>query len=150
MEKVFKKIIESNAYNIDGVAHILASLAENEGISNILKICVNGIENWNIDANYLAEYIDKEYYDYKNPAITNIVCDYVYNCINVTFNYNYTRYYKHEDADYYEDSRKEEEGEFIYKKTFVNDNLIKINYNDYLNFVKKHHTESLNELKEEA
>ena len=150
MEQVFKKIIESNAYNIDGVAHILASLAENEGISNILKICVNGIENWNIDANYLAEYIDKEYYDYKNPAITNIVCDYVYNNIVVNFNYNYTRYYKHEDADYYEDSRKYEEGDFTYKKTFVNDNLIKINYNDYLNFVKKHHTEVLNELKEEA
>ena len=150
MEQVFKKIIESNAYNIDGVAHILASLAENEGISNILKICVNGIENWNIDANYLAEYIDKEYYDYKNPAITNIVCDYVYNNIVVNFNYNYTRYYKHEDADYYEDSRKYEEGDFIYKKTFVNDNLIKINYNDYLNFVKKHHTEVLNDLKEEV
>ena len=36
MEKVFKKTIESNAYNIDGVAHALASLAAREGVNNIL------------------------------------------------------------------------------------------------------------------
>ena len=150
MKEVFKKILKSNAYNLDGVANCLASLAENEGINNILKICVNGIENWNINANYLAEYINTEYYDYKNPIVTNIVCDYVYNCINVNFNYNYTRYYKHENADYYEDSRKEEEGEFIYKKTFVNDRRIKISYNDYFNFVNKHHPNPINELKEEV
>src|SRR5574344_1054308 len=108
MEQVFKKIIESNAYNIDGVAHALASLAAREGISNILKLCVNGIENWNINTNYLAEYIDKEYSCYKNPVITNVTCNYAYRNIEVSFNYNYTRYYKTENAEYYDDSRDDE------------------------------------------
>ena len=93
MEKVFKKIIESNAYNIDGVAHALASLAKREGINDILKLCVNGIDEWNININYLAEYIDKEYSNYNNPVITNVVYDYAYRYIEVHFNYNYVRYY---------------------------------------------------------
>lgn len=150
MKEVFKKILESNIYNLDGVANCLASLAKNEDINNILKICVNGIENWNINANYLAEYINTEYYDYNNPVITNIVCDNVYNYIVVNFNYSYIRYYKNENADYYEDSRKDVEGDFIYKKTFVKNQRIKINYNNYLEFINKLHPEPINELKEEV
>lgn len=150
MEQVFKKIIESNAFNIDGVAHILASFAEREGISNILKICINGIKNWNINNNYLAEYIDKEYYDYNNIVIINVICNYAYNSIEVYFNYDYTRYYKTENAEYYDNSSSNEQGDYIYKKTFVKDYNLNIFYNEYVNFVKKHHPESLNELKEEA
>ena len=150
MEKVFKKIIESNAYNSDGVAHALASLAAREGVNNILKLCVNGIDTWNINVNYLAEFIDKEYSCYKNPVITNFICNYAYRNIEVSFNYDYTRYYKTENAEYYDDSRNDEQGDYIYKKTFVKDYNLNIFYNEYVNFVKKHHPESLNELKEEA
>lgn len=150
MEQVFKKIIESNAYNIDGVAHALASLAAREGINNILKLCVNGIDNWNINVNYLSEFIDKEYSCYKNPVITNFICNYAYRNIEVSFNYDYTRYYKTEDAIYYDESRKNEEDDFVYKKTFMQSYSLNVSYNDYLNFVNKHHPESLNELKEEA
>lgn len=149
MEQVFKKIIESNAFNIDGVAHVLASFATREGFTNILKLCVNGIENWNINTNYLAEYIDKEYSCYKNPVITNVTCNYAYSNIEVSFNYDYTRYYKTENAEYYDDSRDDEQGDYIYKKTFIRDYSLNIFYNEYINFVRKHHLESLNELKEE-
>ena len=150
MEQVFKKIIESNAFNIDGVAHILASFAKREDISNILKLCINGIKNWNINNNYLAEYIIKEYYDYNNILIINVICNYAYNIIEVHFNYDYTRYYKTENAEYYDDSSINEQGDYIYKKTFVKGNNLNIFYNEYIDFVKKHHPESLNELKEEA
>ena len=150
MEKVFKKIIESNAYNIDGVAHALASLAKREGINDILKLCVNGIDEWNININYLAEYIDKEYSNYNNPVITNFICNYAYHNIEVSFNYDYTRYYKTENAEYYDDSRDDEQGDYIYKKTFIQSYSFNVSYNDYLNFVNKYHPESLNELKEEA
>ena len=149
MEKVFKKIIESNIYNLDGVAHALASLAAREGINNILKLCVNGIDNWNINVNCLAEYINKEYSCYKNPVITNFICNYAYRNIEVSFNYDYIRYYKTENAEYYDDSRDDEQGDYIYKKTFPGSTSINIYYNEYINFVKKHHPESLNELKEE-
>ena len=150
MEQVFKKIIESNAYNIDGVAHVLAAISAREGISNILKLCVNGIDNWNININYLAEYINEEYSDYKNPVITNVTCNYAYSNIEVSFNYNYTRYYKTENAEYYDNSSIEEQGDYIYKKTFIKSYNLNIFYNEYINFVKKHHPESLNELKEEV
>ena len=150
MEQVFKKIIKSNAYNIDGVSHCLASLAEREGIDNILKLCINGIENWNINSNYLAEYIDKEYSCYKNPIITNVKYNYAYRNIEVYFNYNIVRYYKNEDAIYYDESRKNEEDDFVYKKTFMQSYNINLSYNEYINFVKNNHPESLNELKEEA
>ena len=150
MKEVFKKIIKSNACNLDGVAHCLAALAEREGINNILKLCINGIDNWNININYLAEYIDTEYSNYKNPVITNVVCDYVYRNIEVYFNYDFIRYYKNENAEYYDESRKTEEGDFVYKKAFMQSYNINVSYNDYINFVKKHHPESLNELKEEA
>ena len=150
MEQVFKKILRNNAYDIDGVAHCLASLAVREGISNILKLCVNGIDNWNININYLVEYIDKEYSDYKNPVITNVTCNYAYCNIEVSFNYNYTRYYKTENAEYYEDSKNSEQGDYTYKKTFIKSYNLNIFYNEYINFVKKHHPESLNELKEEV
>ena len=150
MEQVFKKIIESNAYNIDGVAHVLAAISAREGIDNILKLCVNGIENWNINSNYLAEYIDKEYSCYKNPVITNVTYNYAYRNIEVYFNYNIVRYYKNEDATYYDESRKTEEDDFVYKKTFMQSYNINLSYNEYINFVKNHHPESLNELKEEV
>lgn len=150
MEQVFKKIIESNAFNIDGVAHVLAAISAREGISNILKLCVNGIENWNINSNYLAEYINEEYSDYKNPIITNVIYNYAYSNIEVHFNYDYTRYYKTENAEYYDNSSIEEQGDYIYKKTFVKSYNLNIFYNEYINFVKKHHPESLNELKEEV
>ena len=150
MEQVFKKIIKSNACNLDGVAHCLAALAEREGIDNILKLCVNGIENWNINVNYLVEYIDKEYSNYKNPVITNVVYNYVYRNVEVYFNYSFIRYYKNENAEYYDESRKNEEGYFVYKKAFMQNYNINVSYNDYINFVKKYHPESLNELKEEV
>ena len=150
MEQVFKKILESNIYNINGVAHVLASFAERENISNILKLCVNGINNWNINVNYLVDYINKEYSAYKNPEIINVNCNYAYLNIEVHFNYDDTRYYKTENAEYYDNSSIEEQGDYIYKKTFVKDYNLNIYYNDYLNFVKKHHPESLNELKEEV
>ena len=150
MEQVFKKIIKSNAYNLAGLAHCPAALAEREGIDNILKLCVNGIENWNINSNYLAEYIDKEYSCYKNPIITNVIYNYAYRNIEVYFNYNIVRYYKNEDATYYDESRKTEEDDFVYKKTFMQSYNINLSYNEYINFVKNHHPESLNELKEEV
>ena len=150
MEKVFKKIIESNAYNIDGVAHALASLAKREGTDDILKLCVNGIDEWNININYLAEYIDKEYSNYKNPVITNVVYDYVYRYIEVSFNYSFTRYYKNEKASYYDDSKTSEQGDYIFKKTFTESNNLSVSYYDYIKFVNKYHPESLNELKEEV
>ena len=150
MEQVFKKILESNIYNLDGVAHILASFAKQEGIDNILKLCLNGFDNWNINVNYLAEYIDTEYSSYKNPVITNVIYNYAYRNIEVYFNYNYTAYYKTENADYYEASRSNKEGDYIYKRTFVKDYSLNIFYNSYVEFVKKHHPESLNELKEEV
>ena len=150
MEQVFKKIIKSNAYNLDGIAHCLAALAEREGINNILKLCVNGIENWNININYLAEYIDEEYSDYKNPIIKNVTCNYAYSNIEVHFNYDYTRYYKTENAEYYDNSSIKEQGDYIYKKTVIRDYNLNIFYNEYVNFIKKHHPESLNELKEEV
>lgn len=150
MEQVFKKIIKSNAYNLDGVAHCLAALAKREGINDILKLCVNGIDEWNINVNYLAEYIDKEYSNYKNPVITNVVYDYVYRYIEVHFNYNCVRYYKNENTEYYDDSRTSEQGDYIYKKTFIQSYSLDVSYNDYLNFVNKYHPESLNELKEEV
>ena len=150
MEQVFKKILKNNAYDIDGVAHVLAAISAREGISNILKLCVNGIDNWNININYLAEYIDEEYSCYKNPIITNVTCNYAYCNIEVNFNYDYIKYYKTENAEYYDDSRDDEQGDYIYKKTFPGSNSINIFYNEYINFVKKHHPESLNELKEEA
>lgn len=149
MEQVFKKILKSNAYDIDGVAHALAAFAKQEGISNILKLCVNGIDNWNINVNYLAEYI-KECSCYKNHVITNVTCNYAYRNIEVIFNYDYIRYYKTENEEYYDDSRDDEQGDYIYKKTFSESNSIIIYYDEYINFVKKHHPESLNKLKEEA
>ena len=150
MEQVFKKIIESNAYNIDGVAHCLAALAAREGIDNILKLCVNGIDNWNINSDYLAEYIDKEYSCYKNPVITNVIYNYAYLNIEVYFNYNIVRYYKDENAVYYDESRKNEEDDFVYKKTFMQSYNINLSYNEYINFVKNNHPESLNKPKEEV
>lgn len=144
MEQVFKKILKSNIYNLDGVAHCLASLAEKEDIDNILKLCVNGIDDWNINVNYLAEYIDIEHSSYKNPKVTNVIYNYAYHTIEVHFNYNYIRYYKTENANCYDDSRNIKEDDYIYKKTFSRSNSINIHYNEYIDFVKKHHPEPLN------
>lgn len=148
MEQVFKKILNSNVYNLDGVAYCLDALAENEGVYNIIKLCVNGIENWNINTNYIAEYIEKEYCNFKNIIITNVICKYTCHKIIVSFNYDDTRYYKTKDADCYEDSKNYAEGAYIYKKTFVKSTSINIHYNEYLNFVNKHYPKALNELKE--
>lgn len=150
MKEVFKKILKSNAYNLDGVACCLAALAKREGTNDILKLCVNGIDEWNININYLAEYIDKEYSNYKNPVITNVVYDYVYRNIEVRFNYSFTRYYKNENASYYDDSRTSEQGDYIFKKTFTESSNLSVSYYDYTNFVNKYHFETINELKEEV